>query len=120
MLDAHSSAAPSHAAAQPASIEALDATFPAGTPPRPSCLLLAMRQLESRLGMLLVTFHDDAGFWGAFANLMQDLDRDLTVGERARLRSHADFLLVRAGMSSWTLIGATHDAAARAIRVSAR
>ena len=121
MLDAYSPAAPSHAATQPAPLDAVDTALSStDAPPRPSSLLLAMRQLESKLGMLLVTFHDDAGFWRAFARLMHDLDKDLTAGERARLHSHADFLLVRAGMSSWTLIGAAHDAAARMVRASAR
>ena len=120
MLDAYSPAASSHAATRPASIDASDGTLSAGTSSRPSSLLLAMRQLESKLGMLLVTFHDDAGFWRAFAKLMHELDKDLSVGERARLHSHADFLLVRAGMSSWTLIGATNDKAARAAQAAAR
>ncbi|QDI05687.1 hypothetical protein E4A48_20240 [Xanthomonas cerealis pv. cerealis] len=116
MLDAYSPAASSHAVTQAASLDAVDTTVlsSTGAPPRPSCLPLAMRQLESKLGMLLATFHDDAGFWAAFATLMQRLDEDLDSVERARLRSHADFLLVRAGMSSWTLIAATQGAAARA------
>lgn len=119
MLDAYSPAASSHAATHSAPLDAVDTTLSTGAPPRPSSLLLAMRQLESRLGMLLVTFHDDAGFWRAFARLMQDLDKDLTAGERARLHTHADFVLVRAGMPSWTLIGATH-AAAEGVEASAR
>ncbi|OAX56789.1 hypothetical protein A6R73_12245 [Xanthomonas translucens pv. poae] len=119
MLDAYSPAASSHAATPAASLDAADTTTLSSTsaPPRPSCLPLAMRQLESRLGMLLATFHDDAGFWSAFATLMQRLDEDLDPAERARLRSHADFLLVRAGMSSWTLIAATQGAAAGAVQL---
>ncbi|MBB4127214.1 hypothetical protein GGR77_002528 [Xanthomonas translucens] len=120
MLDAYSPAASSHAASHAAPLDAVETGLPStGAPPRPSSLLLAMRQLEARLGVMLVTFHDDAGFWRVFARLMQELDKDLTAGERARLHSHADFLLVRAGMSSWTLIGATR-AAAEGVRVSAR
>ncbi|QEO28463.1 hypothetical protein F0H32_16455 [Xanthomonas translucens pv. undulosa] len=117
MLDAYSPAASSHAAQPAASLDAVDTTAlsSTGAPPRPSsCLPLAMRQLESRLGTLLASFHDDAGFWAAFATLMQRLDEGLDPAERARLRSHVDFLLVRAGMSSWTLIAATQGATARA------
>ncbi|WP_249260611.1 hypothetical protein [Xanthomonas graminis] len=118
MLDAYSPAAFTHAAQPAASLDAVDTALSStGAPPRPSCLLPAKRQLESRLGMLLATFHDDAGFWAAFAKLMQRLDQDLDPAERARLRSHADFLLVRAGMSSWTLIAATQGAAAGAVQL---
>ncbi|KLD77741.1 hypothetical protein FZ025_12295 [Xanthomonas hyacinthi] len=120
MLDAYSQAASRPASARPASVGAVDSTSSAGTSLRPSCLPLALRQLESQLGMLLATFHDDAGFWAAFAKLMQHLDEDLGAAERARLRSHADFLLVRAGMSSWTLIAATQGAAARTVQAPPR
>lgn len=122
MLDAYSHAAPSHAhaASQTAAVGAVDVSSSAELPLRPSSLTLATRQLESQLGMLLATFHDDAGFWPAFTRLMQGLEADLTQAERARLRSHADFLLVRAGMSSWTLIGATTGASARALPAAAR
>ncbi|WP_369979271.1 hypothetical protein [Xanthomonas bundabergensis] len=104
----------------PASVGAGDAKSAAQAPLQPSSLPLAMRRLESQLGMLLATFHDDAGFWPAFARLMQDLDDGLAAAERARLRSHADFLLVRAGMSSWTLIAAAQGAATRAAAAPAR
>jgi hypothetical protein len=120
MLDAYFQAGSSDAVVHPASVGAADATCAADTPRRPSRLPLAMRRLESQLGMLLATFHDDAGFWPAFATLMQALDHALVAAERARLRSHADFLLVRAGMSSWTLIAAAHGAAAHASAASAR
>ncbi|UYB53073.1 hypothetical protein OCJ37_03710 [Xanthomonas sp. AM6] len=120
MLDAYSHAAPSHAHAtsQPAAVGAGPSS--AELPLRPSSLTLATRQLESQLGMLLATFHDDAGFWPAFTTLMQGLETELTQAERSRLRSHADFLLVRAGMSSWTLIGATPGTTARAVAAAAR
>ncbi|MXV06948.1 hypothetical protein DYQ95_07355 [Xanthomonas sp. LMG 9002] len=75
-----------------------------------SPLLSAVRRLEVQLSMLLTTFHDDAGFWPAFTTLMQELDHGLSQSERRRLRGHADFLLVRAGMPAWTLAG-THGAA---------
>lgn len=119
MLDAYSPTASSDAPVHPASVGAVDATSTAHTP-RASSLPLAMRQLESQLGMLLATFHDDAGFWPAFARLMQELDNGLAAAECARLRSHADFLLVRAGMSSWTLVAAAHGAATGAVAAPAR
>ncbi|WP_128419724.1 hypothetical protein, partial [Xanthomonas theicola] len=96
------------------------ATRGGDAPPRPSSLPVAMGQLEAQLGMLLVACHDDVGFWPAFAKLMHGLDDGLTVAERVRLRSHADFLLVQAGMSSWTLIGAASVAASSTTAVPAR
>jgi len=103
MLDACSPAASGDARAVPQTA-AVGTAVP--LPVEPSALAPAMRQLEAQLGMLLTTFHDDAGFWPAFAGLMQELETGLVRAERARLRSHADFLLVRAGMPSWTLVGA--------------
>ncbi|MCC4591076.1 hypothetical protein LL974_07985 [Xanthomonas campestris pv. cannae] len=102
---AHPAASPAAAAA-----EALGAALSSrGT--QPSLLLPAVRRLEAQLSMLLTTFHDDAGFWPAFSVLMQELDQGLSLSERRRLHSHADFLLVRAGMPAWTLVGANAGSA---------
>ena len=87
MLDAYSQAASSHAAVQSASVDAVDSISSADMPMRPSRLSLMLHGLESQLGMLLATFHDDVGFWAAFAKLMQHLDEDLDAAKRARLRS---------------------------------
>lgn len=101
MLDTQPHPAAGHAAA---AAEALGAAL-SGRDTQPSPLLPAVRRLEAQLSMLLTTFHDDAGFWPAFAALIQELDQGLSQSERRRLRSHADFLLVRAGMPAWALIG---------------
>lgn len=103
MLETQPHPAAGHAAA---AAEALGAAL-SGHDAQPSLLLPAVRRLEAQLSMLLTTFHDDTGFWPAFSVLMQELDQGLSQSERRRLRSHADFLLVRAGMPAWTLIGAT-------------
>lgn len=103
MLDTQPHPAAGHAAA---AAEALGAAL-SGPGARPSPLLTAVRRLEGQLSMLLTTFHDDAGFWPAFSAVMQELDQALSQSERQRLRSHADFLLVRAGMPAWTLVGPT-------------
>ncbi|MBB5883889.1 MULTISPECIES: hypothetical protein [unclassified Xanthomonas] len=101
MLDTQPHPAAGHAAA---AAEALGAAL-SGRDTQPSPLLPAVRRLEAQLSMLLTTFHDDAGFWPAFAALIQELDQGLSQSERRRLRSHADFLLVRAGMPASALIG---------------
>lgn len=103
MLDTQPHPAAGHAAA---AAQALAAAL-SGHGAQPSPLLPAVRRLEAQLSMLLATLHDDAGFWPAFSALIQELDQGLSQSERRRLRSHADFLLVRAGMPAWALVG-TH------------
>lgn len=107
--------APTQSANDPIASEALGAPVAHAIPvaKSPLALSLAMRQLESRLSTLLAVCQDDDGFWRQFGQVMDALSEGLARADVARLNSHADFLLVRAGMSSWTLASLPPALAAR-------